>query len=68
MEILTLLMLLAKSVLMPFEEQCRNLNDPFNADPFRLEPNAEKCMPKRNRRRAPSRTFRPGYHCPQPAT
>lgn len=68
MEILTLLLLLAKSVLMPFEEQAEGPSGSQTRDSAYLQPGAEKPTRKRNSRRGDSRAFRSGYHCPQPAT
>ncbi|HUY13272.1 MAG TPA: hypothetical protein VMX16_06540 [Terriglobia bacterium] len=68
MEILTLLMLLAKSVLMPFQEQSERLAGFEATESTYPQPGIEKPIAKRHRRRGPSHNFRPGYHCPQPAT
>lgn len=68
METLTLLMLLAKSVLMPFQEQSEGLYDSLTTNPVCHQSGPAKPIRKLNRRRAPSHTFRPGYHCPQPAS
>ena len=66
MEVLTLLMLLAKSVLMPFQEQFEGLCDSRGTSSIDPQSGLEKPTRKRNRR-SPSHTFPPGCHCPQPA-
>jgi len=61
-------MLLAKSVLMPFQEQSESLASFEGTDSTYPQSGIEKPISKRHRRRTQSRAFRPGYHCPQPAT
>jgi hypothetical protein len=68
MEILTLMMLLAKSVLLPFQEQSTEGSHMAQAESVLTKAGRERPARKRMVLAGrDSRVFRPNYHCPQPA-